>query len=81
MIRSAKKDPKKITRKSENTNILTFTPEMGDIFLDRDIFDQYIDELDFIFPPKNISLNEQVLFYTVGTTNLVVGLLIRRDSG
>ena len=34
---------------------------MGDIFLENiQNFDQFIDELDFIFPYQNCALNEQV---------------------
>jgi len=39
---------------------------MGDSFLeDFENFDQYIDEVNYIFPPQSCALNEQVLFYTV----------------
>ena len=55
---------------------------MGDSFLeDIEIFDQYIDEVNYIFPPQSCALIEQVLFYTViGSTSANKEKFRRKDK-
>ena len=65
------KRPKIQEKKTTKIHFRNGPFQMGDSFLeDIEIFDQYIDEVNYIFPPQSCALNEQVLFYiAIGSTS------------